>query len=427
MELLKATKPLLGTIVVPGDKSISHRSIMFGALANGTTTITNFLRADDCLGTIQVFRQLGVNIEEQDDLIRVHGVGWSGLQLPETVLDVGNSGTTIRLLMGILAAQKLAVTLTGDESIQRRPMNRVIAPLRAMGANISGMNHTEFPPITIKPVQNLSPINYQLPVASAQVKSALIFAALQTTGETVLTEKEQTRDHTEEMLKQFGGQIEVAGKEIRISGPQTLIGQEVIVPGDISSAAFFIVAALLIPKSKIIIKNVGLSSTRTGIIDVVKAMNGKINIRDYDSVNQSGMICVEHSELVGTVIEGDIIPRLIDELPIIALLATQAKGQTVIRDAEELAVKETNRIQAVTEELNKLGANIKSTRDGFIIQGQTKLHGGKVTSYGDHRIGMMLQIAALLTDESVFLSNSSAVSVSFPMFFDVLTELMEGQ
>ncbi|MGY3764938.1 3-phosphoshikimate 1-carboxyvinyltransferase [Vagococcus vulneris] len=427
MKLLSARGPLTGTIYVPGDKSISHRSIMFGALAEGKTTVANFLRADDCLGTIRLFRELGVTIEDNNDEITVEGVGWTGLKRPNSILDVGNSGTTIRLMMGVLAGQPFHTSLTGDASIQKRPMNRVILPLKEMGAQISGYENSEFPPIEINPVTSLKPISYHIPVASAQVKSALLFAALQADGETILIEKEVTRNHTEDMIKQFGGSIEVEGKKIKLTGPQQFKAQHVVVPGDISSAAFFIVAGLIIPNSHIQIKNVGLSETRTGIIDVVRAMGGHIEISDIDTKNQSGTIDVWSSKLYSVIIEGDIIPRLIDEIPIIALLATQATGQTIIRDAEELKVKETDRITAVATELTKLGIKIEGTADGLIIEGNQTIHGGQVTSYGDHRMGMMLQIAALLTDESIELSQSEAVSVSFPTFFDVLQELMEAQ
>jgi 3-phosphoshikimate 1-carboxyvinyltransferase len=351
-----------------------------------------------------------------------------GLKNPEKVLDVGNSGTTIRLLMGILAGQDFDVTLTGDSSIQKRPMNRVMLPLREMGVSVEGNQDTEFPPISIKGGASISSIQYQLPVASAQVKSALLFASLFADGETTLIEKENTRNHTEVMIKQFGGEIEVNGKEIKIKGNQTFTGQDVVVPGDISSAAFFLVAGLIVPNSRIVLKNVGLSQTRTGIIDVIKNMGGNIEVTDVDKINESGTITVSSSELVGTEISGDIIPRLIDEIPIIALLATQATGQTVIKDAEELRVKETDRIKAVADELNKLGATITPTEDGLIIEGNATLKGNTVTSYGDHRIGMMLQIAALLVEDGdVILEKSEAVSVSYPNFFDDLDALVSDK
>ncbi|WP_086314300.1 3-phosphoshikimate 1-carboxyvinyltransferase [Candidatus Enterococcus palustris] len=412
-------------IDIPSDKSISHRSIMFGAIAQGKTTIKNFLRGDDCLSTLKAFQDLGVNIEDDGETITVHGTGFSGLTQAKQAIDVGNSGTTIRLIMGILAGTNFTTELFGDHSIAKRPMNRVMMPINQMGAECTGHDGTEFPPLTVKGTENLKPINYQMPVASAQVKSAILFAALQAHGESVIVEKEKTRDHTEDMIRQFGGNIAVSGKEIRIEGPQKLVGQEVTVPGDISSAAFFLTAGLIIPDSRIVLNNVGLNPTRTGIIDVIQQMGGKLMIEETMSdVNKAGTLIVETSELNGIEISGEIIPRLIDELPIIALLATQAKGTTIIRDAEELKVKETNRIDAVANELNKMGANIEPTDDGLIIHGKTKLHGAKVTSYGDHRIGMMLQIAALLVKEgTVELEKAEAISVSYPRFFDDLTKL----
>ncbi|WP_088825460.1 3-phosphoshikimate 1-carboxyvinyltransferase [Listeria goaensis] len=423
MKLQTGKSHLHGTIEVPGDKSISHRSIMFGALANGETRIRHFLRADDCLSTIQAFRDLGVQIEETPDEIIVRGVGFGGLKPSKAPINVGNSGTTIRLMMGILAAQPFATTLFGDSSIAKRPMNRVMLPLKEMGANMTGHEGSEFAPIAINRAEKLHGITYHMPVASAQVKSAIIFAALQAEGETMIHEKEKTRDHTEEMIQKFGGNIEVDGLTIRVSGNQAFQGQSLTVPGDISSAAFFIVAGLIAEDSEIVLKNVGLNPTRTGIIDVVKAMGGDISVVQDDL---AGTITVKTSRLTGTTISGDLIPRLIDELPIIALLATQAEGETIIRDAEELKVKETNRIDAVATELAKMGADITPTADGLIIRGKTKLRGAKVTSYGDHRIGMMLQIAALLVqDGEVELEKADAVSVSYPSFFDDVRSLFD--
>ncbi len=425
MKLKTNANSLKGTLFVPGDKSISHRSIMFGSLATGKTEISHFLRADDCLDTLKIFKQLGVPITDDGETITIEGVGLNGLKKPHTTLDVGNSGTTIRLLMGILSGQSFSVELSGDKSIQKRPMNRVMIPLKKMGAIIEGCEHSEYPPIKITRTDKLTGITYHLPVASAQVKSALIFAALQAEGETFLVEKEKTRNHTELMIKQFGGAIDIKEKEIRIKGNQVFKGQKITVPGDISSAAFFIAAGLLVPNSHITLKNVGLSETRTGMIDIVQSMGGNIKITEIDEMNESGTITVKSSQLVATEIKGEIIPRLIDEIPIIALLATQAKGITVIRDAKELRVKETDRIQAITDELNKLGAAIIPTEDGLMIKGEQTLTGGTVTSYGDHRIGMMLQVAALIVEDGeVILNQSDAVSVSYPNFFDDLNTLL---
>ena len=427
MQLRTNAKGLAGCIRVPGDKSISHRSIMFGSLAKGVTTVHDILRGKDVLSTMQVFRDLGVQIEDDGNVVTIHGVGFAGLQAPTNKLNMGNSGTSIRLISGVLAGQDFAVEMFGDDSLSKRPMDRITIPLRQMGVQIAGRTNRDLPPLTIHGNKNLQPIHYTLPVASAQVKSALIFAALQAQGESVIVEKEMTRNHTEDMIKQFGGQISVNGKEIRVQGGQEFTGQNVLVSGDISSAAFWIVAGLIIPNSKIILENVGINETRTGILDVVKAMGGNINLSNIDRVAKSATITIETSELVGTEIGGEIIPRLIDELPIIALLATQAKGQTVIRDAEELKVKETDRIQVVADALNSMGADITPTEDGMIIKGKTSLHGAKVHTFGDHRIGMMTAIAALLVnDGQVELERAEAINTSYPNFFADLEDLLHG-
>ncbi|MBC2179412.1 3-phosphoshikimate 1-carboxyvinyltransferase [Listeria booriae] len=425
MQLVTNKQGLNGTIRVPGDKSISHRSIMFGALANGTTTVSNFLKGEDCLSTIGVFRALGVRIEEFPDKIVVHGTGWDGLKRPDETLDVGNSGTTIRLMLGILAGRPFDATLEGDASIAKRPMGRVMLPLREMGA-IFEAKDANFAPVKVTGTK-LQPMTYTLPVASAQVKSAIIFAALQADGETTIIEKEKTRDHTEQMIRQFGGAITTDGLTIRVNGGQEFQGQNVVVPGDISSAAFFIVAGLIIPNSKIRLENVGLNPTRTGIIDVVKEMGGKITVEQTSKAGDepAGTVIVETSDLKGIEIGGDIIPRLIDELPVIALLASQATGKTVIKDAEELKVKETNRIDAVVTELSKMGVALVGTDDGMIIEGNQTLHGATVQSYGDHRMGMMLQIAALLADSDVTLEKAEAINVSYPSFFEDVASLYQ--
>uniref|UniRef100_UPI00403F765A 3-phosphoshikimate 1-carboxyvinyltransferase n=1 Tax=Candidatus Enterococcus willemsii TaxID=1857215 RepID=UPI00403F765A len=425
MKLIQGNS-LQGTIHVPADKSISHRSIMFGAIAKGTTHVRNFLRGEDCLSTLHAFKALGVPIQDDGEVITIEGVGFDGLQAPAQALDMGNSGTTIRLIMGILSGAAFDTELFGDASLNKRPMNRVMMPLREMNAQLIGANDTEFPPIKIKGGQTLTPIHYQMPVASAQVKSALIFAALQTKGTSTIIEKELSRNHTEDMIRQFGGEITVTGKEITIHGPQELTGQEVVVPGDISSAAFFLVAGAILPNSHITLKNVGINPTRTGILTVLEQMGATIEQTEIDEANQSATLTVQTSALTSCVIEGEIIPYLIDELPIIALLATQAHGTTIIKDAEELKVKETNRIDATAEELQKLGADITPTEDGLIINGPTKLHGGSVSSRGDHRIGMMLQTAALLTEEAVELENSEAIAISYPTFFEDVETLVNG-
>lgn len=427
MKLLTNVSQLQGTLRVPGDKSISHRSIMFGSLAKGKTTVRDILRGEDVLSTMQVFRDLGVDIQDDGELVTITGVGFDGLKAPKNKLNMGNSGTSIRLISGVLAGQDFTVEMFGDDSLSKRPMDRVTIPLRQMGVEVSGQTERDLPPLTMHGSKALKPIHYQLPVASAQVKSALIFAALQSEGESVIIEKEKTRNHTEDMIVQFGGKIDVDGKEIRIKGGQEFTGQDVVVPGDISSAAFWLVAGLIVPNAKVTLKNVGINETRTGILDVIKAMGGKMTISDVDDIAKSATITVETSELHGTEIGGEIIPRLIDELPIIALLATQANGTTVIRDAEELKVKETDRIQVVADALNAMGADITPTDDGMIIKGKTLLHGAKINTFGDHRIGMMTAIAALLvSDGDVELERAEAINTSYPSFFNDLEVLSRG-
>jgi 3-phosphoshikimate 1-carboxyvinyltransferase len=423
--LLTNKTSLEGQVKVPGDKSISHRAVMFGSIANGTTRIENFLPGEDCLSTISCFRQLGVEIVQSGSNVTVSGKGADGLNQPEETLYVGNSGTTIRLMMGILSGLPFTSVLEGDESIARRPMTRVTLPLGNMGASITGRNNGEFTPLTVKG-QELTGITYELPVASAQVKSAILLAGLQAEGETIVVEPVKTRDHTERMIKQFGGVVERKGDAVKVAGGQKLIGTNINVPGDISSAAFFLVAAAIVPGSDITLRNVGLNPTRTGIIDVLRAMGADCLIEPYEgeSAEPAGDIRIKYSKLNGTTIEGDLIPRLIDEIPVIALLATQAEGKTVIKDAGELKVKETNRIDTVVNELKELGADIEATDDGMIIRGKQNLDGGTVSAHGDHRIGMMLSIAALLCKQDVTLEQSEAVAVSYPGFFDDLYSLV---
>ena len=427
MKLKTNINHLNGSIRVPGDKSISHRSIIFGSLAEGETKVYDILRGEDVLSTMQVFRDLGVEIEDKDGVVTIQGVGMDGLKAPKNALDMGNSGTSIRLISGVLAGADFEVEMFGDDSLSKRPMDRVTLPLKKMGVSISGQTERDLPPLHLKGTKNLTPIQYELPIASAQVKSALIFAALQAQGQSVIIEKECTRNHTEDMLRQFGGDLSVDGKKITVQGPQKLSGQKVVVPGDISSAAFWLVAGLIVPNSRVVLKNVGINETRTGIIDVIRAMGGKLDITDIDSIAKSATLTVETSDLKGTEIAGSLIPRLIDELPIIALLATQAQGQTVIKDAEELKVKETDRIQVVADALNSMGATITPTVDGMIIKGKSALHGAKVNTFGDHRIGMMTAIAALLVaDGEVELDRAEAINTSYPSFFDDLETLIHG-
>lgn len=426
MKLRTNAKQLKGYLKIPGDKSISHRSVIFGSLAQGVTTVYGILRGEDVLSTMQVFRDLGVEIKDEGDAVEIHGRGFDGLKAPQHALNMGNSGTSIRLISGVLAGQDFEVEMFGDDSLSKRPMDRITIPLRQMGVRVSGRTERDLPPLKMKGSKALKPIHYQLPVASAQVKSALIFAALQADGESVILEKEITRNHTEDMLRQFGGYLEVDGKEIRISGGQQLTGQTVTVPGDISSAAFWLVAGLIVPNARLTLENVGINETRTGILEVIEAMGGKIRLTDKDETAKSATITVETSDLKGTEIGGDIIPRLIDELPVIALLATQAEGKTIIRDAEELKVKETDRIQVVADALTAMGANITPTEDGMVIEGKTSLHGAKVNTFGDHRIGMMTAIAALLVnDGEVELERAEAINTSYPSFFSDLESIIK--
>lgn len=417
---------LRGTIRVPGDKSISHRAIIFGSVSEGVTRITGLLRSEDVLSTIKAFRQMGVGIDDKDEEIIVTGVGFKGLKRPNEQLDMGNSGTSMRLIAGVLAGQSFEAILIGDDSLSKRPMDRIIIPLTHMGAKLAGQTEKHLAPLIVKGNSRLRPVTYQLPVASAQVKSALLFAAMQTEGETVIIEKDLTRNHTEDMIKQFGGSLTVQGKEIRLVGPQVLKGQDITVPGDISSAAFWLVAGLIVPNSQIILENVGINVTRTGILDVVRDMGGQISITDQDDVAKSATITVQSSRLVSTTIAGDIIPRLIDELPIIALLATQANGRTIIKNAEELRVKETDRIQVVADILNSMGAKVSTTADGMVIDGPTPLTGADVNTFGDHRIGMMTAIAALIVADgsTMNLDRAEAINTSYPHFFRDLEVLL---
>ncbi|GEK35168.1 3-phosphoshikimate 1-carboxyvinyltransferase [Kurthia sibirica] len=412
-------KVLKGTITVPGDKSVSHRSIMFGSIARGITTVSGFLPGEDCLRTIEAFKQLGVNIEQNGSNIRIESDGMDAWKEPEDILYMGNSGTTTRLMLGLLAGSKVHAVLSGDASIAKRPMKRVILPLRDMKAHITGRQDGQFAPLAVKGSE-LQAIDYTMPVASAQVKSAILLAALNANGTTVVREQHATRNHTELMMKQFGVNIDVADLVISLQGGQKLTSCHVEVPGDLSSAAFFLVATAIAKNSEVVLENVGLNSTRTGILDVLQAMNADMTIEPYesDAVEKAGKITIRSSSLQGTVIGGDIIPRLIDEIPIIALLATQAHGTTIIKDAEELKVKETNRIDAVVDELKKLGATITATEDGMIIEGPTTLTGAALRTYGDHRIGMMNVIASLVTTGTIVIDDADCIAVSYPTFFE---------
>ncbi|MBQ3124090.1 MAG: 3-phosphoshikimate 1-carboxyvinyltransferase [Clostridia bacterium] len=415
MTEIKKIRRAAGEITVPGDKSISHRAVMLGAIADGTTKITGFLKGADCLSTIDCFRAMGIDIEVTDDVITVHGKGLYGLKKPEKMLYTGNSGTTTRLLCGLLSGQEFDTDITGDASICRRPMKRVTQPLSLMGADIEN----EYCPLHIKG-RKLSGITYDMTVASAQVKTALILAALYADGETIINEIEKSRDHTELMLGAMGADIEVNGLTIRIGKTDRLTAQDIAVPGDISSAAFFLVLGAVMPDSDIVIRNVGMNPTRTGIIDVLLDMGADLEIFNERVATGEPVadIRVRSSKLHGVKIGGAIIPRLIDELPVIATAALFAEGETVITDAQELKVKETDRIKAVTDEFAKCGADITPTDDGMVIVGKKPLKGADFKTYGDHRMAMSLTILAQLADGKSTLDDAECVSVSYPEFFE---------
>lgn len=415
MMTIKKIKSARGTLKVPGDKSISHRAVMLGSLADGTTEISGFLQGADCLSTIACFRNMGIDINIKGENVTVKGNGLHGLCAPKEILYTGNSGTTTRLLCGILAGQSFDSSITGDASIQKRPMKRVTAPLSLMGANIKN----DYCPLYIKG-SPLHGIEYKMPVASAQVKTAVILAGLYAEGKTVIHEIEKSRDHTELMLGAMGADISVNGLSISVNKTSSLSSVRVDVPGDISSAAFFMVLGAVMPNSEITVTNVGINPTRTGIIDVLTDMGADIRVENIHSCAGESVadITVRSSHLNGTVIGGDIIPRLIDELPIIAVAAVFAGGETVIKDAQELKVKETNRIRAVVDEFKKCGIDITETDDGMIIKGGKAIHGADFRTYGDHRMAMSLTVLAQLADGDSTLDDSECACVSYPSFFD---------
>lgn len=424
--IIQPASHLTGTLSIPGDKSISHRSIMLGSLAEGTTKIYNFLMGDDCLSTIQCFRHLGIHIEVNHDCILVHGKGLHGLSAPSCILDCGNSGTTTRLISGILAGQSFISTLTGDASIQKRPMKRIITPLRQMQATVQG-KEDNFCPLTLYPSQ-LEGISYSSPVASAQVKSCILLAGLYATTPTTVCEPTLSRDHTERMLSAFGATLERHERCVTIYPNPQLKAQEIVVPGDISSAAFFMVAGLIIPNSKLILKNVGINPTRRGILDALLKMGGSITCFNEKEVSGEPVcdMLVESSNLHGITIEGDIIPTMIDEIPALAVAALFATGTTTIKDASELRVKESNRIDTMCHELQKMGAHIQPLEDGMIIEGNATLHGAQVESYDDHRIAMSLSIAALKASTPSEILNSECIRISYPQFFEHLKSIQDA-
>lgn len=425
--ILEKSNRLSGEVTIPGDKSISHRAVMFGALADGTTEVTNFLKGADCLSTISCFQKLGIEIENTPEHILIHGRGLHGLQAPTSVLDAGNSGTTTRLISGILAAQPFTCTLTGDSSIQTRPMKRIMEPLSMMGAAIESVRHNDCAPLSISG-RELKGIHYHSKVASAQVKSCILLAGLYASGETSVTEPTVSRNHSEIMLRYFGADVLTEGTTATIFPEPVLHGQRICVPGDISSAAYFIAAGLLVPNSEILIRNVGINPTRDGILRVARAMGGDItllNIREEGEPTAD--LLVRSSSLHGTVVEGDLIPTLIDEIPVINIMAACAEGQTIIKDAAELKVKESNRIDVMVEQLKSMGCDITATDDGMIINGGRPLHGAVIDSHLDHRIAMSFAVASLIADGTTEILGSDCVNISYPTFYQDLQRLSTGK
>lgn len=422
--LIQPARSLKGELHIPGDKSISHRSVMFGAIANGLTEVTHFLQGADCLSTISCFRRLGIAIENTPERICIHGKGLHGLRPSKELLDVGNSGTTVRLISGILAGQPFASTLDGDASIRKRPMKRIIDPLREMGADLAGILGNDCAPLKING-SSLHGIHYDSPVASAQVKSCILLAGLYADGKTSVTEPSVSRNHTEQMLSAFGAQVSCQDTTAVICPEPVLSGQKIEVPGDISSAAYFIAAALLVPNAEILIHNVGVNPTRDGILRAAIAMHANIT-RLNEHVVSGEPVCdllVRSSSLTGAVIEGSLIPALIDEIPVLAVMAAFANGTTIIRDAAELKVKESNRIDTVVSNLQNMGADVTATDDGMIIHGGKPLHYTVIDPHADHRIAMSFAVAALCAEGGAEIADADCVSISYPGFYEDLRAL----
>jgi len=428
---LKRVRKLKGNIIPPPDKSISHRAVMLASIATGKSIIKNFLRAEDTLSTLNAFRKLSVKIEDKGKKIIIEGKGLHGLKEPEDIIDCGNSGTTTRLLSGILAGNPFFSVLTGDDSLKQRPMARVIKPLKEMGAEMSARNSDKYLPMAIKG-KKLKAIKYVMPVASAQVKSSLLLAGLYADGETKITEPIKSRDHTERMLKSMGAEIEVEGLTIKVGNKKSEVRNrklnpvDIEVPSDFSSAAFFMVAALIAPDSEILIKNVGINPTRTGLLDVLKSMGAEIelkNIREVSGEPVADIHCKSAASLKAINISKKQIPALIDEFPILCIAATQANGTTTIRGAEELRVKESDRIKAMAEGLRKMGVEVKEFNDGLSIKGNAKLKGAVIDSYKDHRIAMAFSMASLIATGKTIITGTSAVNISFPGFFEILKKI----
>lgn len=423
---IRPVTSLKGTVNIPGDKSISHRAIMLGSLSQGRTEISNFLEGADCLSTIGCFREMGIEIERDGSLVTVHGKGLHGLTSPKRTLDAGNSGTTTRLISGILSGSDIDCTLTGDASIRKRPMGRILEPLHRMGADISSVNNNDCAPLSIHG-HRLHAIHYDSPVASAQVKSCVLLAGLFADGVTSVTEPVLSRNHSELMLQGFGARVTSEGTTASIEPEPTLTGQKLQVPGDISSAAYFIAAGLIVPNSEILIENVGINPTRDGILRVALDMGGDITQLNRRTVSGEPVcdLLVRSSSLHGTTVSGEIIPTLIDEIPMIAVMAAYARGETVIRDAAELKVKETDRIMSVTTNLAAMGADVTPTEDGMVIRGGAPLHGALIDSYLDHRIAMSFAVAALAADSPNDIRDAQSVDISYPGFFRDLEGLAQ--
>lgn len=424
--VVNKVKGLKGAIEVSGDKSISHRAVILGAVAKGETRIRNFLRSDDCLNTVKCLQALGVRFgDPMSKSFSVFGTGLRGLREPEDVLDVGNSGTTLRILPGILAGQRFFSVLTGDGSVRKRPIDRIVIPLTEMGARFWAREQGKYPPLAIRG-GDLRHIKYKPPVASAQVKTAVLLAGLMADGTTVVTEKSLSRDHTERMLQYMLADIEAEGLEIRVKGGKELTAGEIDVPGDFSSAAFFVAAALITSSSRLTIRNVGVNSTRTGLLDVIQAMGAEIGTEKLKvrSNEPRADLHVSPVTLKATNIGGEMIPKIIDELPVLAVLATQAEGKTVISEARELRLKETDRIKAVCTELKKMGARIQEREDGFEVEGPTRLQGTSVKSYGDHRMAMALAVAGLAAEGSTTIEGAECITTSLPEFDSILKQLV---
>ena len=414
--LIKKLSQLRGELLVPGDKSISHRAVMFGALSEGTTRIHHFLNGADCLSTIGCFRSMGIDITQEGDEVTVHGKGLHGLREPSGTLDVGNSGTTIRLISGILSGQSFSSRLTGDASILRRPMKRILLPLSSMGADISSERNNECAPLLIHG-KKLRGIHYNSPVASAQVKSCVLLAGLYADSKTSVTEPALSRNHSEIMLRYFGADVAENGLTASVMPEPHLTGREVNVPGDISSAAYFIAAGLLVPGSEILIKNVGINPTRDGFLKVCRYMGADIEMLNVNLEGEpTADLLVRSSHLHGTRVEGSLIPTLIDEIPMIAVMAAFAEGETVIRDAAELRVKESDRIAVMTENLSRMGVDIQPAEDGMTIFGGRPVHGATVDSFLDHRVAMSLAVAGLICEGELTIERGDCVNISYPGF-----------